>query len=158
MANTSLAEQLKKLAAPHTSLLVQKKKKASLLFSPSEAASIDRNTFYEIGAFPSSFINFSNISLFFSFFGIGRNGLKDLIEINEGFEEFKVSLFDETSKHFERTIESAEVNEKLNTEIKKFLCSLSPYFLLKPTQQVLEWLINRYHLNSTLICLEFLNR
>lgn len=49
MANTSLAQQLKYLTAPHTKLLTEKKKKPSLLFDPSEAASIDRATFYEIG-------------------------------------------------------------------------------------------------------------
>lgn len=51
MANTSLALQLKRLATPQTSILIQKKKRASLLFDPSEAANIDRDTFYEIGEY-----------------------------------------------------------------------------------------------------------
>lgn len=50
MANTSLAEQLRKLAAPHTKLLTQKKKQPSLLFDPGEAATIDRVTYFEIGS------------------------------------------------------------------------------------------------------------
>lgn len=50
MANTSLAEQLRKLATPHTKLLVQKKKQPSLLYDPSEAAAIDRNTFFKLGS------------------------------------------------------------------------------------------------------------
>jgi U3 small nucleolar RNA-associated protein 10 len=48
---TSLARQLKKLQAPQTSLLNLDKKKPSLLFNPSEAASLDRSAFYDIGNF-----------------------------------------------------------------------------------------------------------
>ena len=47
--STSLARQLKKLAAPQTSLLKLDKKKPSLLFDPKEAANLDRDAFYEIG-------------------------------------------------------------------------------------------------------------
>lgn len=50
MANTSLAEQLRKLAAPHTKLFTQKKKQPSLLFDSGEAATIDRVTYFEIGS------------------------------------------------------------------------------------------------------------
>lgn len=47
---TSLAKQLQRLAVPHTqSILGEDKKKASLLFDPKEAASIDRETFYALG-------------------------------------------------------------------------------------------------------------
>lgn len=47
--STTLAEQLKKLAVPQTSLLIQGKARPSLLFDPREAAKFDRDTFYEIG-------------------------------------------------------------------------------------------------------------
>jgi U3 small nucleolar RNA-associated protein 10 len=47
--STSLAEQLKKLAVPQTSLLIQGKTRPSLLFDPREAAKFDRDTIYEIG-------------------------------------------------------------------------------------------------------------
>ena len=46
---TSLAAQLQKLKAPQTSLLLQDKKRASLLFDPKEAANFDRQTIYELG-------------------------------------------------------------------------------------------------------------
>ena len=49
MATTSLARQLKKLAAPQTTILKQDKRKPSLLFDPKEAASLDRDVVYEIG-------------------------------------------------------------------------------------------------------------
>lgn len=47
--STSLAEQLKKLAVPQTSILIQGKVRPSLLFDPREAAKFDRDTFYETG-------------------------------------------------------------------------------------------------------------
>lgn len=54
MAGTSLAEQLKKLAAPQTSILVHRKKRLSLLFDPKDAADINRETFYKIGKFSTT--------------------------------------------------------------------------------------------------------
>lgn len=47
--STSLAEQLKKLSVPQTSILIQGKVRPSLLFDPREAAKFDRDTFYETG-------------------------------------------------------------------------------------------------------------
>lgn len=47
--STSLAEQLKRLEAPQTSLLVHKTKKASFLFDSRQAAEFDRDTIYELG-------------------------------------------------------------------------------------------------------------
>lgn len=46
---TSLAAQLKKLRTPQTNLLLQDKKRASLLFDPKEAANLDRDTVLSIG-------------------------------------------------------------------------------------------------------------
>ena len=47
---SSLAQQLQKLAIPQTrTLLGDAKKKKSLLFDPSEAALLDKETFYNLG-------------------------------------------------------------------------------------------------------------
>lgn len=46
---TSLAAQLKKLRTPQTNLLLQDKKRSSLLFDPKEAANLDRDTVLSIG-------------------------------------------------------------------------------------------------------------
>ena len=46
---TSLAEQLNRLKVPQTSILLQDKKKPSLLFDPREAAELDRRTVYNLG-------------------------------------------------------------------------------------------------------------
>ena len=49
---TSLAQQLKRLAVPHTQqVLGDDRRKASLLFDPKEAANIDKETFYALGKF-----------------------------------------------------------------------------------------------------------
>lgn len=48
---TSLAEQLKKLRTPQTGILLQDKKRASLLFDPREAANLDRETVLSIGKY-----------------------------------------------------------------------------------------------------------
>ncbi|KAK7597875.1 hypothetical protein V9T40_010100 [Parthenolecanium corni] len=134
MAHTSLAEQLRKLATPQTNVLFRRETRPSLLFHSSGAAEIDRVTFYEIGI-------------------IGMNELK---EVNEVFEEFRTSLFVESSKNFERAVEMFDVNHKLNKIIKRFLYLASPYFLIKSTQKAFEWLIVRFHINeyntNELIC------
>lgn len=51
---TSLAKQLQRLAVPHAQVILgEDKKKASLLFDPKEAASIDRETFHALGMLAS---------------------------------------------------------------------------------------------------------
>nr|XP_002737451.2 PREDICTED: LOW QUALITY PROTEIN: HEAT repeat-containing protein 1 [Saccoglossus kowalevskii] len=125
---TSLASQLKKLALPQTqqSQLSRDREKASLLFDPKEASSLDRETFYALGV----------------------NGLEELIGIDPSFQDYEVTLFDEASKSLERSIQSVEINQKLNKKISEFLLRLSPYFLLKPAQKTLEWLIHRFYIHQ----------
>lgn len=126
MPLTSLAAQLKKLETPQTRLLVPKKDKPSFLFDTKEAAKFDRDKIYELGI----------------------SGLEELKTLNPNFGAFDSTLFDVTSKTFERAVQTSEVNEKLNDQIRTFLTLLSPYFLLKPAHKALEWLINRYHIEE----------
>lgn len=123
---TSLAQQLKRLALPQNdpSLLVRKEV-VSLLFDCKEAANIDRDTF----------------------FAIGCNGLEELMGIDPSFEVFQATLFSHTSKSLERSVQTKEVNQKLDENILCFLTHLSPYFMLKPAQKCLEWLIHRFHIH-----------
>lgn len=124
--STSLAEQLQLLAVPQTSVLQHSKKKPSLLFDSKEAAGFKRDTIYQIGL----------------------EGLEELIVKNPNFEQFKNTLFSITSKDFERSVYTSEVNNKLDKNIKKCLLLLSPYFMLNCTHQALEWLINRYSIHE----------
>ncbi|XP_064176653.1 HEAT repeat-containing protein 1 isoform X2 [Anguilla rostrata] len=123
---TSLAHQLKRLALPQNdSSLFARKEVASLLFDPKEAASIDRDTF----------------------FALGCTGLEELLGIEPLFEEFQETLFSPASKTLERSVQTKEVNQKLDAGISLFLTRLSPYFLLKPAQKCLEWLVHRFHIH-----------
>ncbi|NWT08500.1 HEAT1 protein, partial [Vireo altiloquus] len=123
---TSLAEQLKRLALPQTDpSLLDRSEVASLLFTGKEAATIDRDTF----------------------FAIGCTGLEELMGIDPSFEEFQSTLFSSTSKGLERSVQTKAVNQQLNKNISLFLIHLSPYFMLKPAQKCLEWLIHRFHIH-----------
>ncbi|NXP45521.1 HEAT1 protein, partial [Heliornis fulica] len=123
---TSLAEQLKRLALPQNDpSLLNRSEVASLLFSCKEAAGIDRDTF----------------------FAIGCTGLEELMGIDPAFEVFQSSLFSSTSKSLQRSVQSKAVNQQLNKNISLFLIHLSPYFMLKPAQKCLEWLIHRFHIH-----------
>ncbi|KAK6619287.1 hypothetical protein RUM44_003669 [Polyplax serrata] len=123
---TSLAEQLRKLALPESSLETDKRKRISLLFDPAEAAKLDKDAFFEIGL----------------------DGLKGLVSLEPAFESFTETLFDLSSRFLSRTVESKEINKKLDKNIQKFLRLLSPYLLLKQSHKALEWLIYRYQIHS----------
>lgn len=126
MATTSLAAQLQKLAIPQATAYKDDRRKASLLFTPEEAAHKDRETFYRIAL----------------------TGLAELNTLYEGFRVFEDTLFSQSSKDFERSVQSREVNVNLDQNIEKFLLYLSPYLLLTPAHQTLEWLLNRYHIHE----------
>ncbi|XP_040922730.1 HEAT repeat-containing protein 1 isoform X2 [Toxotes jaculatrix] len=122
---TSLAHQLKRLALPQSDpSLLTRTEVASLLFDPKDAASMDRSTFYALGC----------------------TGLEELLGIEPAFLEFQDTLFSRASMTLERSVQSKEVNEKLDAGISLFLTRLSPYFLLKPAHKCIEWLVHRFHI------------
>ncbi|XP_004712243.1 HEAT repeat-containing protein 1 [Echinops telfairi] len=123
---TSLAQQLQRLALPQSDpSLLCRDEVASLLFDPKEAATIDRDTA----------------------FAIGCTGLEELLGIDPSLEQFEAPLFSQLSKTLERSVQTKAVNKQLNENISLFLMHLSPYFLLKPAQKCLEWLIHRFHIH-----------
>ncbi|CAG2053456.1 unnamed protein product [Timema podura] len=77
----------------------------------------------------------------------GLKGFEELKKFNSKFDKFATTLFDLSSQSLERSVESEKANKKLNKHIRSFLLLLSPYFLLKPAHQALEWLINRFHIH-----------
>jgi U3 small nucleolar RNA-associated protein 10 len=125
---TSLARQLERLAIPGQPSLRQlvSKKRPSLLFDRREAADMDADTF----------------------FSLGRNGLEELIGIDHTFSQFEDSLFTESSKEFERSVQTPDVLAELDRNLSVFLRRLSPYLLLKPAQKCLEWLVHAYRVHS----------
>ena len=53
-------------------------------------------------------------------------------------------LFSEVAADIERSVKSKEFNNKLDITIDSFFIHLSPYFLLRPAQKCIEWLLHRY--------------
>ncbi|XP_035910706.1 HEAT repeat-containing protein 1 [Anopheles stephensi] len=123
---TSLAAQLKRLAAPQTSTQQDFRKTASILFDAKEAASKDREVIFDIGV----------------------SGLEELIQMHGAFAQFEDTLFDKKSIDLQRSVENQVVNEKLDNNIKKFFYHLSPYFMLQPAHKCLEWLIRRFEIHK----------
>uniref|UniRef100_A0A1Y1MKS6 HEAT repeat-containing protein 1 n=1 Tax=Photinus pyralis TaxID=7054 RepID=A0A1Y1MKS6_PHOPY len=124
--STSLAEQLQRLAVPQTTRLQQDKKRASLLFDPKEAASLNKETAYQIGI----------------------DGLEELKERDIVFAEFENTIFHVTAKDFERSVETAQANQKLDKNIRRFLYLLSPHFMFNCSYKALEWLVYRYYIHE----------
>jgi U3 small nucleolar RNA-associated protein 10 len=119
---TSLSLQLKKLQVPQaqTLLNVDNKRRISFMFDPKEAANLDSESVYYLAL----------------------NGLEQLKLIDEKvFSTFNETLFNQSSITFERSIQTKELNDNLNDEIKRFLIHLSPYFLLKPAHKCLTTLM-----------------
>ncbi|KAG7218556.1 hypothetical protein INR49_020203 [Caranx melampygus] len=133
---TSLAQQLKRLSLPQSDAsLLSRRDVASLLFDPKDAASMDRSTFYALGC----------------------TGLEELLGIEPAFQEFQDTLFSPASLTLERSVQSRDVNERLDAGISLFLTRLSPYFLLKPAHKCIEWLVHRFHVHlynadSLMVC------
>ena len=125
---SSLEKQLKRLRIPDSRSLERAtkfKKKTSFLFDAKEASDIDNETV----------------------FALALNGLDELKVLNSQFEQFETLLFGESTKYIERSLQSQEVNDNLDNNIKDYLRYLSPYILLKPAHKTLEWLIRRYHVH-----------
>lgn len=78
----------------------------------------------------------------------GKLGLEELINLNASFQKFQNTLFDNSTINFERSVETSNVNETLNDNIKKFLFHLSPYFSMRAAHYCLEWLIRRYRIHE----------
>ncbi|GFT96799.1 HEAT repeat-containing protein 1 [Nephila pilipes] len=125
MAQTALARQLKKLSVPQTHLYFGDKSRKSFLFDSRDAAALDRDVI----------------------FAHGTNGLEKLMTMNSIFSQFEQNLFHVSYKVWERSMQTALVNKKLDKLITEFLRLLSPYFLEKAAHEALEWLLFAFHIH-----------
>ncbi|CEP08664.1 hypothetical protein [Parasitella parasitica] len=125
---SSLKQQLKKIGTLDLRNVSEasRKSKASFLFSAREAADQDLETIYSIA----------------------KNGIMELVILDEKFAAFEKTLFSEAMKSVDRILQTKEENDKLDTSINAFLSQLSPYFLLKPSGKVLEYLIRRFRIQD----------
>ena len=80
-------------------------------------------------------------------FEIGYEGLIELSKMDENFTQYFKTLFEPTSKYFNREMsDEVEINKKDN-ELKKILVQLSKYFYNPNSHQVIEYLIKVYKVN-----------
>ncbi|KAI9255682.1 hypothetical protein BDA99DRAFT_562196 [Phascolomyces articulosus] len=135
---TSLQDQLKRIGTADLRNVTEgtRRHKASFLFTSREAADQDLETIYSIAL----------------------NGVMELAIIDSKFTPFQKTLFSEKMKGYDRVLQTAEENAKLDKSIGAFLYQLSPYFLLKPAGKTLEWLIRRFrvqdfNVESVLACI-----
>ena len=90
----------------------------------------------------------------------GKSGLDELhvmvrksnsgrhADVNERFHQFSSVLFS-SCIDFERSIQTREVNDRLDRVIRSFLIEVSAYLYMKPTKtspphKALEWLVHRF--------------
>ncbi|KAI9091868.1 hypothetical protein DFS34DRAFT_718021 [Phlyctochytrium arcticum] len=127
--SSTLASQLAKRAgahAPGTAGGTSTKVRASLIFTPKQAADVSIDTLFDIGV----------------------AALADLSTHNPELGNFEQTLFSEFAKGLDRSLQTKEENDKLDESINKFLRVLSPYFLLQSTFKALEWLVRRFRINE----------
>ena len=80
-------------------------------------------------------------------FEIGYEGLIELSKIDESFIQYFKTLFEPTSKYFNREMIDEIETKKKDIELKKILINLSKYFLNPNSHQVIEYLIKVYKVN-----------
>ena len=115
-----------KVAGQPSSLHVTAKKRPSLLFDHEEAATIDIEVIYDLG----------------------RNGLEELIKIDNSLTGYEENLFSENCMSYERSVQEKEQIKQLDETIARFLRLLSPYLMLRAAHKCLEWLIRVFRINS----------
>ena len=123
---TSLALQLKQLQIPGLKQSFGTVSHVSILFDKDVASTLDME----------------------SIFNIGIHGFSQLVSIDSVFLDYEDTLFSQKSLHFQRTMESGDVNKKISKIIKEFLMLLSPYLQLEAAKKCLEWLIWRFQVHN----------
>jgi U3 small nucleolar RNA-associated protein 10 len=123
---TSLAAQLKQIAAKSKSTLNVKAQKAahskSLIWEARVAASQSYDTLYSIC----------------------RQGFEELCLLDSRFTHFESTIFSEESQHQDRTQLTAAENGELDRQIEAFLRLAGSRLRLMPAIKAIEWLIRRF--------------
>lgn len=119
---TQLAAQLQRLHVANADVTDL----SSILFSPQEASRLNLQSIYSIG----------------------RNGIMELIRIDDRFARFDDTLFGNKMLSVNRNHLTEAENESINEQIRDYLFSVAPYMLLKCTQKTLEYLIRRFSIHT----------
>ncbi|KEY65221.1 hypothetical protein S7711_09348 [Stachybotrys chartarum IBT 7711] len=127
---TSLAAQLKQIAAKSKSTLNVKAQKAahskSLIWEARVAASQSYDTLYSIC----------------------RQGFEELCLLDSRFTHFESTIFSEESQHQDRTQLTAAENGELDRQIEAFLRLAGSRLRLMPAIKAIEWLIRRFKIHE----------
>ncbi len=166
MVMTSLAAQLAALR-PSASQAAHSdagglKQRPSLLFSPSEAADLDGDAIHSIGLSGLAELEKNDPSLHKSAAPPARPPpspaspphpsrprVRACVRACDGLlagaaRRYEKLLFSRSATDFRRENQSVEVLKSLNQSIRGLLKALTPYFLLRPSLKVLEFLIRTY--------------
>lgn len=125
MATSSLAAQLSKSVSLNASLYVDRSRRKpteSYLFTSREAEQHD----------------------FHSLYALGVNGITRLKTLDPKFAKYEATLFSDSSRDLDRTLQSEAQNIELDKMLYHFLRDLGPYLLETPTGKVLEWVVRRF--------------
>lgn len=87
---------------------------------------------------------------FYSLHALGLNGLSKLKALNPGFGKYEGTIFSDSSRNADRTLQSQTQNADLDRVLDDFLKHLGPYLMEPPASKALEWVIRRFRLHSFL--------
>ncbi|EQC39260.1 hypothetical protein SDRG_03465 [Saprolegnia diclina VS20] len=126
MSTSSLASQLHALQVQTTSASSQRTV-ASFLHEPKVAAKIDGRTTFELA----------------------KTGMETLCSMDGSLDVFQHTLLHPNKAHaqYSRMLLTKEEVVALDLELGLLLDALSPYFLLPPTHQVIEFLVRKYEIH-----------
>uniref|UniRef100_A0A5S6QQ31 HEAT repeat-containing protein 1 n=1 Tax=Trichuris muris TaxID=70415 RepID=A0A5S6QQ31_TRIMR len=132
---TTLSRQLQRLALPETAIYKQTNRAASLLFEPEDAAGMNKDTI----------------------FAIALVGFEELVSNDNVFEQFRATLFDQSTLDVERALFTRDQNVNLDAMIGKFFVALTPYVLFSSAHKAIEWLVrcfrvHQYNVDAVLRC------
>jgi len=124
---TSLASQLRKLKTPQTNVFIETRLKASFLYDPKDAFTIDKDTH----------------------FGIAVNSFHAICQIDPDIQQFEKVFFSLASKEVDRGMFKSHKAEEMNQHVRQFLFKvITPYFLISHTHKMLEWLIFKFQIHD----------
>ena len=119
---TQLAAQLKSIRVQNADVVDF----SSILFSPKDASKLNIQSIYSLG----------------------RNGIMELIRIDDRFQRFDETLFGSRLLSSNRDNLTEVENKEIDAMVKDYLFSVAPYMLLKCVQKTLEYLIRRFSIHT----------
>ena len=132
----SLAAQLANIAAPKQQGTQKRNTRASILYTPREAADLSLDHLHETA----------------------QNAFVELCRVDPHLESFEAALFSPSARNTNRELNDPDTNAQLDVDLGNFARAVSPYLLLSATPHVLEYLVRRfeihlYNVESMLECI-----